>query len=266
MAKIAHYIITRFNLRSDASSVRAIDPAWLDRRFALFDQFCLPTIKSQTLLDFRWLLLFDSETPPSARRRIEELAQWKNISVIFMEAGAEDVGRAAVLMAMQEPPDILLTTRLDNDDGLASDYVETIRRFCDVSERTVLEFPVGYVWWEGRAYRDRQLRNPFVTLVEPLHTDSAPTFSTVYRGAHHESYKLGHVVEVSQEPGWLQVVHGGNLANRQRGVREPVSSLRGRFALDDALLAGKESAMGLALDAIRTRIVEEARRVWHRVK
>ena len=266
MKKIAHYIITRFNLRSAGLGTTALDPAWLRRRFDLFEKFCLPTVKAQALQDFSWLILFDNETPADARRKISEWANWPAITPVFMEAGAVDVGRRAVALAMQEPPDLLLTTRLDNDDGLALDYIKTIRSFAEVDRPTVLEFPNGYVLAGGRAYLDHQPRNPFSTLVEPVERNPQYPYKTIYHGAHHQSQNLGQILEVSQAPGWLQVVHGGNLANRVRGIRKPVADLRNRFALDPALLTSSEGGIEFAFDAVRTRGVEALRQIWRRIR
>ena len=259
---IDHYIITRFNLRPSTANAAALEPAWLQARAALFETFCLPTVRAQTSTDFTWLLLFDQATPAQFRERIQEWARWPLIRPLFLEAGSEDVGRLAVKTAMQRVPDLLLTTRLDNDDGLACDYVETIRRLDSVNSPTVFEFPYGYVWQSGRAYRDRQDNNPFVTLAEPLARNPLAHFSTVYCGDHHESYKLGRMIRVSDKPGWLQVVHGGNLANRARGIRAPVATLKGRFHLPETLLSTKESAWEILSDQLKTGLTQSARRGW----
>ena len=265
MKKIAHYIITRFNLRGEAGSKAAIDPEWLGRRFDLLEKFCLPTIRAQTRSDFSWLVLFDTETPPVGREKIERLAQWPTFQPVFFPPGTEDVGRLAIEAVMHEPPDILVTTRLDNDDGLALRYVELVRDRCEIQEPTVFQFPVGYVWCDGKLYRDRQESNPFLTLAEPLTGGRPHTFQTIYTGAHHESHRLGRVVSVSDEPGWLQVVHGGNLANRRRGIRTPAKELQGRFGFETTWLDTREGALGLLADAARTSLIETARSLWHRI-
>ena len=263
MPKISHYIITRFNLRAELNSPRAISEEWLNHRFDLFEKFCLPTVKSQTVLNFDWLLLFDSETPRSIRLRLERACEFDRIKPIFLPPGTPDVGRKAVMASMGECPEILITTRLDNDDGLAKTYVETVQSHCQVAVPTVFDFTNGYVWQDGRVYRDRQPRSAFATLVEPLRGDVNTPYSTIYRGSHRESHNLGRLIEISKEPSWLQVVHGGNLENRARGVRIPLSELVGRFGLDGDLFSRKENAIAFTLDVLRTQIVEATRRLWH---
>ena len=78
---VKHFIITRFNLRgSDPSSVRMIDDGYLAQRLDLFERFCLPTVRNQTVQDFRWLVLFAEDTPVrdqgahrGLRRRLAQL-------------------------------------------------------------------------------------------------------------------------------------------------------------------------------------------------
>ncbi len=265
MAKIAHYIITRFNLRSEASQSQALDPRWLAHRFDLFEKFCLPTVKAQTLPDFSWLVLFDTDTPLSIRERLARLAHWPTIRPIFFPPGTQHVGKRAVEAVMHETPDLLITTRLDNDDGIACRYIEWVRKHCLVHEPTVLQFPSGYVWYDRKLYRDRQHHNPFQTLVEPMDSGRPDSFTTIYTGAHHDSHKLGRVVTASEEPGWLQVVHGGNLANRRRGIRVPASALQSRFGLDEGLLAIKENRLEFLMDVARSGLIEAARSLRQRI-
>ncbi len=268
MTTTAHYIITRFNLRDDAARKSpALDPAWLNKRLDLFESFCFPTVRAQTRTDFSWLLLFDVETPESVRERIASLAaRWDLIRPIFLEPGLKQGAKRAVQKAMTNAPDRLVTTRLDNDDGLASNYVETIRKFSEQDEATVLEFPAGYIWNKGKVYRDWQPRNAFGTLVEPMMGNLDYPFQTIYKGSHSENYKLGKVLWVSREPGWLQVVHGSNLENNRRGMRRPLSVLRRSFSLPDRLFEAQEAEMGLRLDIVRTAFSYGVRRAAGTVK
>ncbi len=262
MTRTSHYIITRFNLRGDPGRPSpALDSDWLNMRLDLFEKFCLPTVRAQTRTDFSWLWLFDVETPGEVRARIERMAStWEPIRPLFLEPGKPQGGRRAVLMAMDSAPDLLVTTRLDNDDGLARNFVETIRKHSDVDEATVLEFPAGYIWNAGKLYRDWQPRNAFGTLVEPMRGDANYPFHTIYKGSHSENYKLGRVVWVSREPGWLQVVHGSNLENNRRGMRQPMKVLAGNFALPESVYQEDEGGIGLGLDMFRSAMAYAARR------
>ncbi len=256
----AHFIITRFNLRREASDVRAIDPGWLRDRAELFDRFCLPTVRAQSSQNFRWLVLLDDKTPAPALERIREYSTWSSFIPVFFPAGARQQARQAVLAQLGAPrPRTLLTTRLDSDDGLCTNFVETVQRCAAAEAPTLVEFPVGYVWHRDRLYLDRQERNPFSTLIEPL--SGSDEFRTVYGAAHHQIGDGCRIVQASGAPGWIQVVHGGNIANRVRGVRRRMSELSGPFAIECTGLAQSESGLGIGLDMVRTTLRDRALRI-----
>ena len=47
------------------------DEAWLDDRFRLFETFCLPSVRGQTVQELSWLVFFDEATPQRFRERID---------------------------------------------------------------------------------------------------------------------------------------------------------------------------------------------------
>lgn len=264
MATVRHLILTRFNLRFGEGANQQLDVDWLNGRFRLFDQFCFPTVRSQTRSDFEWLVLFDAETPESIRERIAQYQHWQNFIPVYVAPFQTAVGMKVVQAHLGEnKPDFLVTTRLDNDDGLSRTFVEQLRRRVEFSDRTILEFPRGFVWQNYRAYLDRHRANPFTSLVEPLGGKSDAPIKTIYSGSHYDVERLGRIVEVSQEPAWIQAVHGGNLENQQRGVRHPVRALADNFAIDPSLLDRSENPLVLNLDKIRTQIKANVTELWH---
>ena len=54
------------------------------------------------------------------------------------------------------------------------------------------------------------------------------------------------------KPAWLQVVHGGNLANQLRGVRVPITDLDKGFDLPH--LVHPESTVDLMVDGVGSRV------------
>lgn len=257
MSSMVHFVVTRFNLRANpAVTGKALDPNWLASRFELFDRFCWPSMKGQTEQNFKWLVLFDEGTPESIRQRIAGYARWANFVPVYLQPGTEHSAKTAVAKVLAgNLPDVLITTRLDNDDGIALDYIEHVQRHANATMPTVVEFPVGFLWNNDRLYRDRQPHNAFTSLVEPLKARATTSFTTIYSGSHTEVEQLGRVEIVSEQPGWLQVVHGGNLENRLRGVRCSMRELDGRFGVEHAQLAAAEGAVSLGLDRLRTGAV-----------
>ena len=250
MTNLAHFVVTRFNLRAAAAtSDYQIDEEWLSRRLDLFERFCFPTVAGQSVQDFRWLVLFDSETPPKIRDRIAKLREWQNFTPKFVPPATEHSCRLAVTEQLDTVPDLLVTTRLDNDDGICRTFVEQIRRRLEnVNVPTVLEFPVGYVLHKNRLYIDRQTHNPFTTLAEPCRGSREYRIRTVYSGSHTDVAKLGQIVNVTGEPAWIQVIHGGNLENRARGVRCPIADIARDFDIRVESLSMREQPLEYYLD------------------
>ncbi|MDB6058322.1 MAG: hypothetical protein JWO95_2166, partial [Verrucomicrobiales bacterium] len=69
----AHFVLTRFNVPlSFARQNYGLDDQWLEHRFALFENFCLPSVAAQTKRDFHWMLLIDEKTSDRWRTRLEQ--------------------------------------------------------------------------------------------------------------------------------------------------------------------------------------------------
>lgn len=267
---VRHFIITRFNLRAmdpTPSSAKMIDAAYLSQRLELFERFCLPTVRSQTEQDFKWLVLFADETPDSVKAQVAAYgADWPNFVPVYLPRGASSVGPLVVAPYLDASPQTLVTTRLDNDDGLARDYIAKVRRHAVTNERLVLQFPMGYVWHKDRIYLDRQEHNAFTTLVEPLPQGNASEFNTIYKGSHSDIERLGRLVDIDAEPSWLQVIHGSNVENYRRGSRQRIECLQRHFAITAPDSGRQESGLEIVLDRIRTFVTGTATRALRSVK
>jgi hypothetical protein len=264
---VRHFVITRFNLRgTDPASMRMVSRDYLDPRLALFERFCLPTLRSQTRQDFTWLVLFADDTPPEVKARVQAYAQWPNLVPVWLPPGSQHVGRLVVAPYLDDGPLTLITSRVDNDDGLCRTYVEDVRRFEDVRDRTVVQFPVGYVWHRDRIYLDRQEHNAFTTLIEPLPSGRNSEFFTIYKGSHSDIQRLGRVVDGHAQPAWLQVVHDSNLENYVRGRRARIRSLPDRFDVPLAPGGRDESALELGIDRVLTLAAAGSTRLVRSIK
>jgi hypothetical protein len=244
-----------------------IDPGYLAQRLELFERFCLPTVRSQSERDFKWLVLFADETPDAVKARVAAYgADWPEFVPVYLPRGASAVGPLVVRPYLDASPQTLITTRLDNDDGLARDYIAKVRRHAGTNERLVLQFPAGYVWHDERIYLDRQQLNAFTTLIEPLPHGNADEFNTIYKGSHTELDRLGRLVDVDDEPGWLQVIHGTNLENYVRGSRQRIECLQRHFAVEVPATVRHESGLEIGLDRIRTFATSTATRAARSIK
>ena len=71
-----HFLITRFNLKNPDWDVTKnnealLDEKWMDERFELFSNYCLPSVINQTNKNFKWLVFFDTSTSKIYQEKIE---------------------------------------------------------------------------------------------------------------------------------------------------------------------------------------------------
>jgi hypothetical protein len=230
-ARFAHVVLTRFNTRHAwIGAAPGLDPGWLQRRLELFEAFCLPSLAAQRA-PFTWLVFFDSETPEELRPRIAAYRETVPSFVpVFVEGELTDE-RIAGFVAERLAPErarheYLITTRLDTDDAIATDFLARVQRAFRPRELEFLNFPLGYQWADGRFYYHLDPSNPFLSLVERLGEEDG---RTIYCAPHD---RLGRRVrQLAAPPVWLQVVHGENLRNRVVGIRRPLGRAPSGFVL-----------------------------------
>jgi hypothetical protein len=222
-----HIILTRFNCRFEAAWTNvALDPEWLGPRFELFDRYCLPSVREQTCSEFQWVIFFDAETPEPFRSRAELLRDART-HVIFVKTLSGDLIRETI-RTLSSDVSQLITTRLDNDDGLALDAVSRLQEnLRDSPDRYYLNVEEGLILSGKRLYLRRDRHNAFVSLVEP----TGDSVEGVTSRRHTEIGFHAPVYQVGGGPGWLQVVHGENVSNKIRGLRiHPSRVDRSRFS------------------------------------
>ncbi|KRR18667.1 hypothetical protein CQ13_09365 [Bradyrhizobium retamae] len=221
---IDHVLLTRFNLPSVSAEniIRAKD-GWLQQRVELFERYCLPSVCSQTNKEFRWIIYFDPESPEWLMRWIRERPPG-----VYQPIFRASVSRAELCADIRSlvgaPRAELITTNLDNDDGLATDFIRRIQLAGRKGERTALYIAEGLIKSENRLYIIKDPRNAFCSVRE---TWKSPI--TCWSNWHNLLGENMPVIEIGGEPAWLQVVHGRNVSNRIRGKRVCSSSHIDRF-------------------------------------
>ena len=105
-------------------------PRRLEARFFFLEHLLLPGIRHQTNDDFTLLLLMGDSFPKMYRERLLTLvADVPQIKPIFREPGPHrQVYRDLFLEARDHSADVVAEFRLDDDDAVAVNYVQTIRR------------------------------------------------------------------------------------------------------------------------------------------
>ncbi len=256
---------------------KGLDPEQLERRFAVFERFCVPAVAAQTV-PFQWLLFLDHETPKAFRDRLDPFVQSDLLVPIYAEGPFLDRDIVTeVLARLSGETQVLITTRLDSDDGIRSDYLARIQRAARRAQDEFLNFPVGLQWWRGRCYLCLEASNPFISRVETRPSGDGWSPQTVHCDVGHDKLiRAFRVRQVLSPPAWLQAVHGANNEREERGVRwpfrRPPPALAlgppDQFALDPLPARLKDMALTTrrsAVDVFTQRwVIEERARVMFR--
>jgi hypothetical protein len=216
--------------QTDKNSNNTQTAEWLEQRFRLFEQFTLPSVLNQTDKNFKWIVLFSSETPIKYKSRIDEIRsrcpQFRAIGVapgqsaifgqIFKEVIENDLGDKA--------EGIVSTTYLDNDDALSVHYMEMIHNLIStnynkiIAQTSIINFRFGCQYFTEHkvASKASYKRNHFITLAEPLGSNSIKTVfgygSHYYIDKHNGINKI-----INTKPAmWLEVIHDKNVINDVR--------------------------------------------------
>jgi len=226
----AHFILTRFNIDQGASSVLRNDPTWLRHRFSLFSQYCFPSVVAQSCQNFKWIILFDIDTPLFFKNKVARYFRWQNLIPLFIR-GREIMTevRKIILKNIEGNTKYLITTRLDNDDAIFRNYIFDIQKNFKCQEFHFLNFVNGYLLTKHGLYRNQDMSNPYISLIEKL-----DGFKTVWCGEHNKLSVMGPVKQIVCEPAWLTIIHGRNISNKVEGVLQPPAKLRDlydRFAI-----------------------------------
>jgi Putative rhamnosyl transferase len=106
------------------------DPARMETRLFWFEHIALPGLRAQTRDDFTLLLLMGDDLPQPWRNRL--LAMIKDVPQIrpvYRATGPHRLIYRETLQAARDPgADMVAEFRLDDDDAVAVNYVQTIRR------------------------------------------------------------------------------------------------------------------------------------------
>lgn len=248
MKGMCHVILTRFNLKSAFGDPKTrLDPAWLHHRFDLFDRFCFPSVRGQSNQNFKWLVLFGSDTPENFKAKVAGYTNWDNFIPLYLDMTGSIEEYSAmirqVVRSMAAGAGGLITTRLDNDDAIHRDFVQILQSNIKEGGTEFINFTDGYIWHKSKLYLTAQRSNPFISLVETGHH-----FKTVYCEVEHNLLStVAPIREIRTVPLWLQVIHEKNVINRVQGARTPIKGLQ-NFAIEGALIPSQNDWLSCVIE------------------
>jgi hypothetical protein len=226
-----HVLLTRFNVQLRWHQHG--DTRWTDDRLDLFESTLYSSVLGQTTRDFTWLVFFDESTTPEQRARVSRLSDHERVFTPVYISEVFDVAHIRAELARRwADVDHLLTSRVDNDDALARDFMATVRKHAEglVGQAPVFLNPTYGVQFDGRLLYTRPWPwNAFISLLEPGREPMS-----VFIDQHYSLGQYAKCVEIgSGDALWLQNIHGGNLANRVNGVPlRRIDDVMERFSLE----------------------------------
>jgi hypothetical protein len=237
-----HYLITRFNVpvtdwSADKDGVSTRDEAWMAHRLGVFADFCVPTVRQQSVRDFTWIICLDAATPEATvdavRRLVGEIPR-----VELLPAVSHDVMMQRLRERLgTDPADLIITSRLDNDDGLGPDFIKIVQAHVEAVDKRLINLLGGLLYDVPNRVLTR-LRvsrfNHFTSLVERNLHDGR--LLTVIGFPHTRPPADVTVVDVPARYGWLKIVHARNVSSRTKGIPLPGYPKDAGFAVDKRLL------------------------------
>lgn len=227
-----HFLITRFNIKSPnwqqtKSGALTNSKAWLEQRFRLFDEFCLPSVKNQTNQNFKWYVVFDIETPIDFKNQIINLERcYKNLIPLYTKNfyTLKSTLTQAILSEINAEDEFIITTRLDNDDAIHSGFINCIQQVYIPKHNTIIDLIKGYQLIANQNKYDARYYtsyfNPFISLIE-----ATKHFETVMAKNHEHWKTLSNRIIYTEQPLWIQVVHSDNLLNSKIKMLKKTSTL-----------------------------------------
>jgi hypothetical protein len=222
---IRHLVQTRFAIKvakmdgvvvSQSGAKEPLSPEWVAKRFELFERYLLPSMQAQTFADFTWLMYVH---PEFEQEHVERLRGY-DVRIRVVTDPVTPIRGIGGIVA---------STRIDSDDGFASDALEVVQSYAErfaAGRQPAQLLRLQNGWWNDHAQsRVYQWRGwSFLTVMER----AAP-----YRGALAMSCDdIGKAYPewVYAPPCWLRVVHDGNVRNRldPKHPTIPLADLRDR--------------------------------------
>ena len=237
-----HFVLTKFNVRVNYKKLNkstvGLNPDWLEHRFELFERFCFPSLRKQSNQNFQWLVFFDIKTPAKFKEKVRKYTAWQNFVPVYVDRDKYPPGGLAkpvIRKYLRQDVEYLITTRIDNDDGVALDFINLIQENFSQQNLQFINFNYGYVWHRQKIYLLKEKSNHFTSLIEKIERKAEAEFKTIYCARHSKLELQGNIKRLDIAPTWLEVIHDRNVTNRVRGVRQPIDKFHQRFVLNAAI-------------------------------
>ncbi len=252
LCRFSYPAIGGFQIEHDTVDARRrylYTPERLNERFKLFETITLPGLRGQTDEAFDFVIVVGECLPQAARDRLQDLtAGMKQVRIIARAPDEHRTVMKSVLNdARRDPAAGCLQFRLDDDDGVAVDFVERLRRAVDDSAGLVqgnhtvaIDFAQGYLAELAQgSLRAMPLHRNLVSAGLGMYVEGGCDL-TVMNFAHQRMGRFMPVVSYADSPMWIRTLNGFNDSPKARKGKLKLETLTGdesaafakRFAID----------------------------------
>ncbi|QPH55480.1 glycosyltransferase [Pontivivens ytuae] len=218
------------------------DSKRMAHRFEMFETILRPSLAQQTDRDFRHIALSSTLLPDEHRTRLDTLAAEQGFEVAYVGTDMhEEQAFSSTNLVNPADYDRLVTIRIDDDDALASDYVERVRSLSalDMDDYS-LTFSGGiFLSRFGSNWRIQRRVKARTACGLVRVVRGSDTFRTVHAlGPHKQIERIVPQISVPGDDMFLMTNHEDNMSSRRSLARagSPIGEkdrtiLRERFGL-----------------------------------
>jgi hypothetical protein len=150
-----HFIITRFSIydnnstsfkltrktRKNQIKSKLFNTQRLDFKFKVFDKMTYPSIQNQTCKNYSWLIYASDYLPEKYKEKLNTYSN-KHTKIIYVKNFSEMNSNLSSLLKNKEN---YTTVRLDDDDGLHSDFLQHLNQYKN-DKGKIISFPYGILF------------------------------------------------------------------------------------------------------------------------
>lgn len=231
MEEFKHYILTRFNIsinfkkesrdKDIIPSVTNLDEGYLEKRFALFERFTFESMKRQTCMDYKWIILFHAKTPQKFKDRAKRMQkELPNLYPLYLTEEQCRTVNIYVSDFLRKDCNAqwCVTSRIDNDDVFDESFVESIQKEIadERIDKCILSCPRGlqYDLRKNILLKYYRITNHFYTLV--TETTSEPNHCLCFDHTKLKTYNIDVRILDDGKAKWIEIVHECNQKNDTR--------------------------------------------------
>ena len=195
----------------------------------IFEDYCYASVKGQKNQAFTWFVFFDTDTEKKYIEMIAKLSQaFTNFVPVYSDSMESFLPTLKSEIAARTSSHYIITSRLDNDDCLHEDYVDTVQKQFDSHDFMAINLVHGVtlnISGDIKCGHRVHANNPFISLIE-----KNDNIDTVCSRRHGQWGKIKLVKDINnQVPLWLSLIHGDNILNSYKGFGKVEESTLSSF-------------------------------------